>query len=181
MALVDLLSLAPFVLFALAAASTGAIFKPGPWYAALEKPPLTPPNWMFPVVWGILYVGIAVAAWRVWLASGLEALGPLLLWGAHLGLNAAWSWLFFGRKRIDLALLEILPFWLSILAVILLFAQHDRLAAWLLVPYLAWVTVAAALNWGFWRLNGARGTTEDLLAQGDSPVVPLSGASRPVK
>jgi tryptophan-rich sensory protein len=153
----DYLSLVPFLLIAFAAASSGAVFKPGPWYAALEKPRLTPPNWLFPVVWTPLFIAMAVAAWRVWRASGSDALLPLGFWGAHLLLNAAWSWLFFGKHRIDLALAEILPFWLSILVVILLFAPHDRLAAWLLVPYLAWVTIAACLNWGFFRLNGARG------------------------
>ncbi|MFQ3664488.1 MAG: TspO/MBR family protein [Sphingomonadaceae bacterium] len=141
----------------LTASVTGARYRPGPWYEALAKPALTPPNWVFPVVWGALYVAMAVAAWRVWQASGVGALPALLVYAGHLVLNAAWSWLFFGRKRIDLALAEILPFWLSLLATILLFSRHDPVAAWLMVPYIAWVTLAAILNLRFLQLNGPRG------------------------
>ncbi|MFN7173778.1 MAG: TspO/MBR family protein [Thermaurantiacus tibetensis] len=141
----------------LVAASTGAIFRPGAWYAGLEKPLLTPPNWAFPAVWGLLYVLMAVAAWRVWEAGGTAARGALLLYAVHLVLNAAWSWLFFGRKRIDLAMAEVVVFWLSILAVTIAFARFDQIAAWLMVPYHAWVTLAAILNWRFLALNGPRG------------------------
>ncbi len=161
---------------ALAAASTGGIFRPGQWYAALRKPLLTPPNWAFPLVWGLLYVLMAVAAWRVWEAGGPAAAVALGVYAGHLVLNAAWSWLFFGLKRIDLALAEVVAFWLSILAVIWLFAPFDRVAAWLLVPYHGWVTIAAILNWRFLALNGARGR---LVA--DGPQTAWSGASPPAR
>ncbi|WP_448584927.1 TspO/MBR family protein [Thermaurantiacus sp.] len=157
MALADLLSFLPFLALALAAASTGARYKPGPWYAALAKPPLTPPNWVFPLVWSALYLLIAAAGFKVWRAGGWAAWPALAVWAGHLLLNAAWSWLFFGRRRLDLAMAELVVFWLSILATILAFAPHSATAAWLLVPYIAWVTAAGALNWGFLKLNGPRG------------------------
>ncbi|WP_448581043.1 TspO/MBR family protein [Thermaurantiacus sp.] len=162
---------------ALAAASTGAIFRPGDWYGRLRKPLLTPPNWAFPLVWGLLYTLMAVSAWRVWLAGGPAASAALAVYAGHLLLNAAWSWLFFGLKRIDLAMAEVVAFWLSILAVIWLFAPFDRIAAWMMVPYHAWVTVAAILNWRFLALNGPRG----LRAEADAPRTAWSGASPPAR
>lgn len=168
----SIVALGVSLLAALAAASTGAAFRPGQWYAGLRKPLLTPPNWVFPLVWGLLYVLMAVAAWRVWEAGGAAAAGALAAYAGHLLLNAAWSWLFFGRKRLDLAMAEVLVFWLSILAVIWLFAPFDRIAAWMLVPYHGWVTVAAILNWRFLVLNGPRG----LRAAGDDPRTSWSGA-----
>lgn len=162
---------------ALLAASTGGTFRPGDWYARLRKPLLTPPNWAFPLVWGLLYTLMAIAAWRVWLAGGPAAAPALAVYAGHLVLNAAWSWLFFGRKRIDLALAEVAVFWLSILAVIWLFAPFDWLAAWMLVPYHAWVTIAAILNWRFLALNGPRG----LRAEADGQGTAWSGASPRVR
>ena len=140
-------------LLVLAAASTGAMFKPGEWYRGLERPSWTPPNWAFPVVWTILYIAIGVSGWLVW-----EARGPglaMALWLVQLGLNAAWSWLFFGRHRMDLAFVDICLLLLAILAYIIAASAISPLAALLFAPYAAWVALAAMLNRSVWRLNSA--------------------------
>ena len=152
------LSLFVFIAACFAAAMTGAFFRPGKWYERLDKPPWTPPNWAFPLVWTILYGMIAVAGWSLWTApEGRDATLPLVLWALQLSLNAAWSPVFFGLKRLDLGMVVVSGMWLSILATILAAWPASELAALLLVPYLVWVTVAAALNLAVWRRNpGAR-------------------------
>ena len=98
-----------FFLLTAAAATLGAIFTPGEWYAALVKPALTPPDWIFPVVWTVLYAMIAVAGWLLWRHRNADPSGLLIvgLWVLQLALNAAWSWIFFGLHLTGLALLEI--------------------------------------------------------------------------
>lgn len=146
-------TLGGFCALNLAAASSGALFKPGAWYAQLRKPGWVPPNWAFPVVWSALYVANAVAGWRVFEASG-GAIGPaLVLYVLSLCFNAGWSALFFGLRRMDWALGEVSILWLSLAAVVCLFAPIDPLAAALLTPYLAWVSVAAFLNLRMVQLN----------------------------
>lgn len=143
-----------FLALVVAVASTGAAFRPGAWYETLTKPVWTPPNRVFPVAWAALYLMIAVAGWLVWRQSGIAGAGAALgLYLLQLVLNAAWSWLFFGLHRIDLALAEIVILWLSIAATLVAFHAVRPLAAVLLVPYLAWVTYATALNFAIWRLN----------------------------
>ncbi|MES2713951.1 MAG: TspO/MBR family protein [Pseudomonadota bacterium] len=137
-----------------AAASSGAFFKPGPWYLALAKPWWTPPNWVFPVVWTTLFCLIAIAGWRVWRDEGGWS-PALTVYAIHLGLNAGWSAIFFGMRRIGLALAELVVFWCSIVVMIVMFYAIDPLAAWLLAPYLLWVTIAGCLNYSIWRLNAA--------------------------
>lgn len=136
------------------AAAVGSQFMPGEWYAALAKPSWNPPSWVFGPVWTTLYVLMAVAAWLVWRRAGFAgarlALGCYLL---QLVLNAAWSWLFFGRQSIDGALADIIVLWVLILATTLLFLRHSRVAAALFVPYLAWVSFATALNLALAQLN----------------------------
>jgi translocator protein len=138
------MALAVFVILVFAAASTGAIFKPGPWYEKLDKPSWTPPNIAFPIVWSILYVMIAAAGWLVWREAGWSL--PIILWGAQLILNAAWSWLFFGRRRMDLALMEVSVLWLAIAGFIVTSWSVSSTASLLFVPYLVWVSIAVALN-----------------------------------
>jgi tryptophan-rich sensory protein len=146
-----------FLLACFAAAATGAIFKPGAWYEGLAKPAWNPPNWLFPPAWAVLYVMMAVAAWLVWRQAGFAGAPlALLLWGVQLVLNAAWSWIFFGMKRMDLAFIELVALWLTILATTLAFALVSATAVWLMAPYLAWVTFAGALNLKLWQLNRAR-------------------------
>lgn len=124
------------------------------WYATLEKPSWNPPNWVFGPVWTCLYVAMAIAAWLVWRHEGFTgAPMSMLLFGGQLILNAAWSLLFFGLRNPGLALVDVILLWLSILATILAFGRVSTWAAALLVPYLAWVSFATALNWTLWRLN----------------------------
>jgi tryptophan-rich sensory protein len=150
-------SLVVFLVLSFTAASSGAIFRPGGWYRNLRKPKWTPPNWAFPLVWSVLFCAMAVSAWLVWEAAGLDAWPHLALYALHLLVNAAWSFLFFGLKRLDWAMAEVICLWIMILSVIMAFARISVPAALLLTPYLAWVTVAAALNFRLLQLNGPRG------------------------
>lgn len=136
------------------AGSFGAIFMPGEWYTTLRKPSWNPPAWIFGPVWTALYTVMAVAAWLVWKRGGFAARrGPLALFLTQLVLNAAWTPLFFGLHQPGLAFAEIVCLWLAIAATLAAFRPLSRTAAWLLAPYLAWVTFAAALNFALWRLN----------------------------
>jgi benzodiazapine receptor len=124
------------------------------WYAGLRKPGWTPPAWLFGPVWTALYLSMAVAAWLVWRRVGLSgAAVPLAVFGLQLALNLAWSIIFFGRNNIGLALVDIVLLWLAIVATIFAFRHVSVLAGWLLVPYLIWVTFAAALNFSIWSMN----------------------------
>jgi tryptophan-rich sensory protein len=149
--------LALFLVICLATAGLGAVWtnlSVGDWYAAMEKPSWTPPNWVFGPVWTALYVGMAVAAWLVWRKNGLaDAWLPLLFFAVQLFLNAAWSALFFGMRNPGIAFADIVLLWIAILATIVAFGRVSNLAATLLVPYLTWVSFAMALNWSIWRLN----------------------------
>ena len=150
-----------FLALNFAAASSGALFQPGPWYDTLRKPSWNPPKWAFPVVWSVLYLMIAVAGWLVWLEAGFfGAWLALAVYLIQLILNALWSAIFFGLRRMDLASLEVLALWLSIAVTIALFWPISSTAAVLMVPYLVWVTIAAALNWTVWRMNVGTPQTE---------------------
>ncbi len=135
---------AAYLAAAAVAAATGVMFKPGRWYANLEKPGWTPPNWMFPAVWTVLYVLMAVAAA---LAAAREGSAPgMALWCLQLVLNAVWSPVFFGLHHMRAGLAIICLLWLAVAATAAAFWQVMPLAGALMLPYLAWVTVAAALN-----------------------------------
>lgn len=121
------------------------------WYPTLVKPSWQPPNWLFGPVWTVLYVMMAVAAWLVWKAG--NARSALTLWGAQLLLNFAWSFLFFGARSPGLGLIDIIALWLAIAATIFAFAFKSRLAAFLMVPYLCWVSFALALNAAIFMMN----------------------------
>lgn len=153
----SLAALAVFFLMSFAAASSGAIFRPGAWYEQLAKPSWTPPKWAFPVVWTILFCAIAVSGWLIWERAGAGALAVLGVFVAHLVVNAAWSGFFFGANRLDWAMADVVLLWLMIAALIALFYPIHTLAALLLVPYLIWVSIAAALNFRILQLNGPRG------------------------
>ena len=150
----SLFALLAFVAACFLAAIPGAVFRPGRWYERLVKPRWRPPNWLFAPIWTVLYLTIAVSGWLVWGEAGIAGAAlPLAIFALQLVLNAAWMPLFFGLHRPDLAFLEIMVLWLSILATIALFYPIHSGAALLLVPYLAWVSFAAALNFAVWRLN----------------------------
>jgi tryptophan-rich sensory protein len=124
------------------------------WYPTLIKPSWNPPSWVFGPVWTVLYAMMAVAAWLVSRQSGeVSVRGPILLFTAQLGLNLAWSAIFFGWQRPGAAFAEILALWLTIAATVLAFRRVHRAAAALLLPYWLWVSFAAALNGTIWRLN----------------------------
>jgi tryptophan-rich sensory protein len=147
--------LAAFAGITLAAAAWGARYSGnGRWYRRLRKPPFQPPAWLFGPVWTVLYATIAVSGWWVWRRRGLpEARGALGWWGAQLGLNAAWSWLFFGRRRPALALAELLALQAANLGYARSAARVDPKAAWLVAPYLGWVGFAGVLNEEIVRRN----------------------------
>ena len=151
------ISIVAFLVFlaaSAAVASSGIVFRPGRWYADLNHPSWRPPNALFGPVWLVLYIMIATSGWLVWREAGLAgAAVPLLVFALQLVLNAAWSWLAFERRRLDLASLDMAALWLAIVANIAVFQPISATAAWLLVPYLAWVSFALALNVKLWRLN----------------------------
>jgi benzodiazapine receptor len=124
------------------------------WYALLRKPPGTPPGHVFGAVWSVLYILMAISAWLVWRDYGWRgSSSALLLFFAQLALNIAWSGIFFGARLPGVAFAEILVLWLAIVFNIVVFHWLTPVAAVLLAPYLVWVTYAAYLNLGIWRLN----------------------------
>jgi len=124
------------------------------WYRGLRKPAFNPPSWIFGPVWTLLYLLMAVAAWRICLLppsrSRTAAIALFLL---QLALNLIWSWIFFRRHALAAALVEVICLWLAIAASITVFHRIDPAAAWLMAPYLAWVAFAALLNGAIHRLN----------------------------
>jgi benzodiazapine receptor len=148
------LTLLGFIAICLAAGALGAaITAPAipTWYAGLAKPSFNPPDWLFGPVWTALYLMMAVAAWLVWRRGAARA--ALLLFALQLVLNSAWSLLFFGIHRVDLALIDIVVLLAAIVATTLAFRRASTIAALLFVPYIAWVSFAMALNIAIWRLN----------------------------
>jgi benzodiazapine receptor len=150
-------SLAVFVLICFAAAGLGGLVTASNipnWYAGIAKPTWNPPNWIFGPVWSCLYLMMAVSAWLVWRQAGLaRAKLPLALFAIQLALNSLWSVLFFGLHSPGMAAVEIVILWLAIVATMVAFFRCSKIAGWLLVPYLAWVSFAAVLNFTIWRLN----------------------------
>jgi len=129
----------------------GFLTAPGGWYAGISKPAFNPPAWFFGPVWTVLYVLIAVAGWRVWQRDHLG--WAMKVWWAQLVLNFLWTPVFFGAHQIGLALVVILLMLAAILAFIAAAWRLDRVAAWLFVPYAAWVAFASVLNGSIWALN----------------------------
>lgn len=135
-------------------AFSGGLFRPDAWYRGLTKPAWTPPDRVFPIAWAVLYLLMALAAWRAFQAEPSAARDTgLILYLVHLVFNAAWSWLFFGRRRMVAALIDILLLWMLLSLVIVLFSRVDLLAAALLIPYWFWVAFAALLNARLLKLN----------------------------
>ena len=150
----DWLLFAIFLAACLIAGSSGAMFLPDEWYRKLEKPPWTPPDWVFPVVRYSLYVCIAASASRVApLPDSAHAMG---FFAIQIALNTLWTPVFFGVKRMRAALVVLVGLWLSVAAMLGAFWTLDRVAGALIVPYLAWVTLAGALNFSVVQRNTAR-------------------------
>ena len=124
------------------------------WYPFIQKPWWTPPSAVFGPVWTVLYLLMGVSAWLIWRdAEGNARRSALLIFVTQLVLNGTWSYLFFGLRSPGWGALEIVLLWCSIVATMLAFARISRLAAGLLLPYLLWVSYAAALNFAIWNLN----------------------------
>ncbi len=143
------------VLLAIVTGGIGGIATEiGPWYFNLVKPSWQPPDWLFGPVWTTIYILTGIAGVRAWRrADDVQRrylMGALLL---NIVLNIAWSAIFFTVRRPDIALIEVVPLWLSILLMVLLVRRYSPVSALLLSPYLAWVGFAAYLNWTIVRLN----------------------------
>jgi len=142
------------ICFCAGAIGAAASVQAGTFYAALVRPDWAPPASVFGPVWTVLYATMAVAAALVWVErrSHLRR-SALVLFAIQLILNALWSWLFFAWQQGALAFVDIVILWLCLVATLLLFWRIRLPAGWLLVPYLAWVSFAAALNYAVWQLN----------------------------
>jgi tryptophan-rich sensory protein len=145
---------------ALCVAALGAtITDLGPWYQALAKPAWNPPDVMFPMGWTLIYALITIAAINAWRAAPTSAMSEWVigLFALNGFLNITWSLIFFRMQRPDWAFVELIGLWLSIIVLIIYCGRFSRTAAALLVPYLAWVTFAGALNWAVVELNAPFG------------------------
>jgi len=135
----------------IAAGTTGAIFPPGAWYRELKKPSWTPPNWVFPVAWTTLYLLIAGSAARVAFIPGAGL--AMAFFALQIALNALWTPVFFGLRRLAGGMIVLVALWVAVAATMVLFYVLDPIAGLMFVPYLVWVTIAGALNLSVWRLN----------------------------
>jgi tryptophan-rich sensory protein len=142
------------VSFLAAAVGGAASIQAGPFYTRLLRPDWAPPPEVFGPVWTVLYLLMGLAAWLVWRVGGFRAARPALtLFLVQLALNALWTWIFFAWQRGGPAFAEILLLWALIVATLISFWRIRPLAGALLVPYLLWVSFAAALTYSVWRLN----------------------------
>jgi tryptophan-rich sensory protein len=143
-----------FVSFVAAAIGAAASIQAGAFYSQLARPDWSPPPSVFGPVWTVLYALMGIAAWLVWRVGGFRAArSALTLFLVQLALNALWSWLFFGWHRGGLAFADIVVLWALIVTTLVAFWRIKPLAGVLLVPYLLWVSFAAALNYSMWQLN----------------------------
>jgi translocator protein len=148
------LVLAGWLALSFGAGAFGSRFPPGEWYLRLDKPPWTPPGWVFGPVWILLYALMGTAAWMVWRERGWSGGAlPLALFTAQLVLNALWPWLFFGLHRPGLALADLALLLGVLLPTALAFRRARPAAGALLVPYLLWASFALALNASIWLRN----------------------------
>lgn len=152
------LQIALFIIISELAGIIGSVFTVSSvqtWYTTINKPSFNPPSWIFGPVWVTLYAMMGVASylvWQKWSESGIAKIA-LVIFFVHLVFNALWSILFFGLQNPMLAFFEIIILWIMILALIILFYQVDKRAAYLMVPYILWVSFASVLNFYIWRLN----------------------------
>jgi tryptophan-rich sensory protein len=152
------IGLAGWLLGSFAAAAVGGVASAnaGDFYQQLARPGWAPPPWLFGPVWSVLYLMMGIAAWLVWRERGFRgARAALTLFIVQLAANALWTWLFFAWRRGALAFGEILLLWVLIAATIAAFWRVRPLAGALLLPYLLWVSFAAALTFAVWRMNPA--------------------------
>jgi tryptophan-rich sensory protein len=140
-----------FLFACMAAGLTGSLFPPGKWYSELNKPVWTPPNWVFPVAWPILYLLMSYSGATL---ANLESAGSALaLWALQISLNTLWTPVFFGLKNLKLGLIIILLLLVSVAICTYVFWLYAWISGLLFLPYLAWVVFAAALNAAVFKLN----------------------------
>ncbi|MFN3644116.1 MAG: tryptophan-rich sensory protein TspO [Gemmobacter sp.] len=139
----------------MAAATTGAMFDPGAWYKRLDKPWWTPPALVFPIAWTVLYLCMAYAAARIGARDGALAAQASAFWAVQIALNTLWTPVFFGLHRIRAGMVVMVFLWLAVAATTVSFGLVDPVAGWVMLPYLAWVTIAGALNLSVMRRNPA--------------------------
>jgi tryptophan-rich sensory protein len=152
----QILGLAGWLIVSFIAAAVGgaASIQAGPFYTQLARPDWAPPPTIFGPVWTVLYIMMGIAAWLVWRVNGATAArSALTLFIVQLAFNALWSWLFFAWHQGATAFADILLLWALIVATMIAFWRISRVAALLLLPYLLWVSFAAALNYSVWQLN----------------------------
>jgi len=125
------------------------------WFITLNKPSFNPPGWLFAPVWTILYILMGIAFYMIWNKDEDTNLKrkAMLFYFAQLGLNFCWSFIFFYAKQPGWALVDIILLWILIAGTIYWFSKISKPAAWLLVPYILWVSFATVLNFAIWRLN----------------------------
>lgn len=139
---------------AVAAGGGFASANAGEFYQLLVRPSWAPPAWVFGPVWTVLYTLMAIAAWLVWRTRGFRSAALALgLFVVQLVVNALWTWLFFTWRQGALAFVEIILLWVLIVATIVAFSRISRIAAVLLLPYIAWVSLACALTYSTWQMN----------------------------
>ena len=151
------LTFALFAAICFSVAAVGSVWTSrsvGTWYVRLQKPSFNPPSWVFGPVWSALYFSMAMSAWLVWRNAGWNTpRDAFILFFVQLGLNLAWSGLFFGLRQPGLAFLDILALLASIVATAMVFRRFSEAAFWLMIPYALWVAFASLLNFEIWRLN----------------------------
>ncbi|MEM9047605.1 MAG: TspO/MBR family protein [Pseudomonadota bacterium] len=149
----DIVALIGIGVACMAAAATGALFGPGPWYRQLDKPGWTPPDWVFPVTWTALYVLMVWSGVRIAGSGNPMASAALSVFAAQITLNGIWSPVFFGLHRMGAAMIVLACLWVAVAAQLTLYWLIDPVSGLMTVPYLVWVTLAGALNLSVWRRN----------------------------
>ncbi|MEO7446434.1 MAG: TspO/MBR family protein [Ferruginibacter sp.] len=152
-----ILPLALAILIPVAIGAVSGLFTTeaiGGWYRTIVKPSFNPPNWIFGPVWTLLYILMGIASWLVWKQGKNKDVKPALtLYAIQLILNFSWSFIFFYLEQPGWAFAEIIVLWVMILLTIFAFSKHSKTAAWLMVPYISWVSFASLLNFSIWHLN----------------------------
>lgn len=153
----DIIKLVTAVLLTVVLGAVGGIVTSAEipvWYATLNKPSFNPPNWLFGPVWTMLYLLMGISCFLVWKLPVTEQRNKALrLFIIQFALNFCWSFIFFRMHAVGWALIEMAILWIAILLTIIQFSKLSKTAAWLLVPYIAWVSFALLLNAAIWKLN----------------------------
>jgi len=150
----DLMGLAFWIVLTFSVAAFASQFEPGVWYTTIAKPDWTPPGWLFGPVWGMLYLAMSISAWLIWRQRSQSAVSiPLGFYMMQLAVNGLWSWIFFGRQWIGLAFIDLITLVILVAMTLAVFLRIRKAAGLMLIPYLIWISFAAALNFQIWRMN----------------------------